>query len=319
MTASCVSIIPSLVPHVDAEKDIKTQFPFRSKFVDVLASKMHYVDVGKGAPIVLLHGNPTSSYLWRNVIPHLAKTNRVIAVDLIGMGKSGKPDIPYRFDDHMRYFDAFMDAMRLKDVTFVLHDWGGAIGFDHAMRHPENTRAVAFMEALIHPIAWDEMSWPEAHLFRTMRSKDGDTLLMDENYFVEKLVPAFAGRPLGYEEMYAYRAPFKKVAHRKPVRLFPQEVPFDDKKPADNYKRMMATYNKIKTSKVPLLLLTADPGAIIKPEVAARFKKDMPRLKVQAVGAGIHYIQETQPTAIGKALVKWIGALPAWKGAVVAP
>ncbi len=311
----CMSIIPSLAPTVEAEKDISTRFPYRSKYANVLASRLHYVEVGKGAPIVLLHGNPTSTYLWRNVIPHLAKRGRVIAVDLIGMGKSGKPDISYRLNDHVRYFDEFMTKLGLKDVTLVLHDWGGGVGLDHAMRNEKNIRGVAFMEAVVKPFKWDELSWPEAHLFRTMRSPDGEALMMDENYFVEKLVPAFAGRELDGEEMDAYRAPYKKRAHRKPTRVWPQEVPFDDGEPADNHKRISATYGKLKASKVPLLLLLATPGAIMTPGTVKQLTVDLPRMATESIGPGLHYVQETQPTRIGKALDKWIGTLPPWKGA----
>lgn len=137
------------MPSVDAESNISAAFPYESKFVDVLDSQRHYVEQGERPTMLLVHGNPTSSYLWRNVIPHLSKDHRVIAVDLIGMGKSGKPDIPYRFEDHVRYFDAFVAALELQDYVLVLHDWGGGIGLDHAMRNQTNIRGVAFFEAVV--------------------------------------------------------------------------------------------------------------------------------------------------------------------------
>ncbi|MEL7232893.1 MAG: alpha/beta fold hydrolase, partial [Chloroflexota bacterium] len=135
---------------------ISTDFPFESRFVDVHGSKMHYVDVGEGAPVLFLHGNPTSSYLWRNIIPHMSDHARCIAPDLIGMGKSDKPDIPYRFDDHYRYITGFIEALDLTNITLVIHDWGSALGFHYAMQHEDNVKGVAFMEAIVRPMSWSD-------------------------------------------------------------------------------------------------------------------------------------------------------------------
>lgn len=313
-TTGCMSLIPALAPTVQPENNIGAAFPYESHFVEVNGSKMHYVDVGEGAPIVLLHGNPTSSYLWRNVIPHLQSQGRVIAVDLIGMGKSDQPDLPYRLDDHVRYFDGFVEALGLKDITLVLHDWGGGVGFDHAMHHQDNIRGIAFMEAVTMPFQWDELSAAESYLFRTLRSDDGDTLMMDENYFVERVLPAFSGRALNAEEMAHYRAPYGTRASRKPTRIWPQEVPFDDDGPADNHARIKSNYETLVASSVPLLLLTAEPGAIIKPRMVKKMRAEIPRLKIQSVGAGLHFIQESQPTAIGLAVHAWLKTLPDWTG-----
>ena len=309
-TTGCMTLIPSLVPTADAEANISAAFPFDSKFVDVLGSKMHYVEVGEGAPIVLLHGNPTSSYLWRNVIPHLQEHGRVIAVDLIGMGKSDQPDIAYRLDDHAQYFTAFVEALDLKGVTLVLHDWGGGVGLDYAMQHIDNVRGIALMEAVIVPFQWDDLPGAESYLFKTLRSDDGERLMMDENYFVERLIPAFSGRALTDDEMAHYRAPYATRQSRKPTRVWPQEVPFDDDGPKDNHARIKANYEKLKASDVPLLLLTAEPGVIMKPRIVKKLKAEIPRLQTESIGPGMHYIQETQPTAIGQALKRWLTTLP---------
>lgn len=303
-----MNVIPTLMPTVEAEANISGEFPYESHFIKVLDSKMHYVEHGDGPPMLLLHGNPTSSYLWRNVIPHLSEGHRVIAVDLIGMGASGKPDIGYRFADHVRYIDAFIAAMKLQDVVLVLHDWGGGIGFDHAMRNQANIRGIAFFEAVVAPSKWSSMTPPERYLFKTMRSKAGDALLMDGNYFVEKLVPALSGRKLSDREMAAYRAPYLDVAARKPARVWPQEVSFDGE-PADNTSRIAATYEKLKASKVPLLLLTAEPGAIMNPDFVAKLQADLPRMQTEKIGPGLHYLQESQPTNIGKAVRAWTSKL----------
>ncbi len=306
----CMKMMPGMMPKVDVEANISAEFPYESQTIDVLDSTMHYVEEGEGPVMVLVHGNPTSSYLWRNVIPHLSVDHRVIAVDLIGMGASGKPDIDYRFADHVRYFDAFIEAMELEDIVFVLHDWGGGVGFDHAMRNQQNVRGVAFFEAVVTPFSWEAMSPPERYLFRQLRGESGERLMMQDNYFVERLIPAMSGRKLTDEEMAAYRAPYLEVADRKPTRVWPQEVPLDND-PSDNHARIAATYEKLKASDVPLLMLVGDPGAIMRPELVEQLQTELPRLQTDKVGPGMHYLQEAQPTAIGKAVHSWAGTLPA--------
>ncbi len=310
LTGCVTTLVPLFAPKVEHEADISAEFPYAKHEVRVLDSTMAYVDEGEGAPILLLHGNPTSSYLWRNVIPHLEKEGRrVIAPDLIGMGDSGKPDIPYRFADHVRYFDAFVEALDLHDITLVLHDWGGGIGFDHAMRNQENIRGIVFFEAVVRPSTWAETQQPARALFERMRSDAGDALLIEQNYFVEKLLPAFSGRSLGEAEMQAYRAPFVEVASRRPARVWPQEIPFDGE-PADNHERMSETYEAVRKTALPLLLLTAEPGAIFTADRVADLKREIPHLETLSVGEGLHYLQETTPTAIGKAASAFVDELP---------
>lgn len=204
--------------------------------------------------------------------------------------------------------------MALQDVVLVLHDWGGGIGMDHAMRNQDNIRGIAFFEAVVLTAEWSDLSRPEQFLFETMRSDKGDELLIDDNYFVERLVPAFSGRELTDEEMDAYREPFLEPEDRKPARVWPQEVVFSGE-PADNATRIDATYDTLVASEVPLLMLTADPGAIMNEDVIAQLQAELPRLQTQSVGAGVHYLQETQPTAIGTAVNAWALTLPAWTGA----
>lgn len=305
----CLSIIPALAPGVDAEENISVDFPYESRYVTVYGSRMHYVESGQGKPIVLLHGNPTSVYLWRNIIPALEDSGRVIAVDLIGMGKSDKPNLEYTFEDHVRYFQEFMRVLKLKDVTLVLHDWGGGIGFDYAANNLSNVRGVAFMEAVVRPMDWSLASPPQEYLFRRFRDPaDGHQIIAEENYFVEKLLPMLSGRELEEEVMNRYREPFPTVESRKPVAMWPRELPFLDEK-RRNVDRIQENYNAIKESRIPLLLLHAEPGAIFNAEMVEIVRREIPRLKTVNVGGGIHYLQESQPTAIGRALASWMAEL----------
>ncbi len=308
-SSGCMKIIPAIAPGVDAEPSISAAFPYESKFVEVLGSRMHYIDEGEGDPILFIHGNPTSSYLWRNVIPHVRKAGRVVAVDLIGMGKSDKPDLAYELSDHIEYVEAFIEALELENILLVLHDWGGGIGFDYAMRHPENVRGIAFMEAVLRPSRWQDAPAIARYLFKNLRDeKTGYDLIVRDNYFVENLMPMMAGRDLSEEEMDYYRAPYLKEADRKPIRVWPQEIPLDGV-PERNQIRMSATYEKLKNSTMPLLLLTADPGMIMDPNLVATLKRELPRMTTEEIGPGMHYVQETQPTNIGKALNRWITGL----------
>lgn len=307
--SGCMRLIPMMAPGVDTEPSISAEFPYKSEYVQVLGSKMHYVEQGEGNPILLIHGNPTSSYLWRNVIPHISPVGRIIAVDLIGMGKSDKPDIPYQLQDHIKYVEGFIETLRLENVVLVLHDWGGAIGFDYAMRNPQNVRGIVFMEALVKPMRWEDANFVEKYLFETLRDEEeGHDLIIEDNYFVEKLIPMMAGRDLSDVEMEAYRAPYLQQAHRMPVRVWPQEIPIDGI-PERNHVRIAGTYEKLKKSSMPLLLLVAEPGMIMKEEFVATLKSQLPRMETKNIGSGLHYVQETQPTNVGKTAASWIASL----------
>src|SRR5438067_954475 len=200
---------------------ISADFPFAVRHVQAHGARMAYVDEGSGDPIVFLHGNPTSSYLWRNVIPHVRSVGRCIAPDLIGMGRSDKPDIGYRFVDHARYIDGFLEALGLDRITFVVHDWGSALGFDWAMRHESRVRGLAFMEAILGPVpSWEEFPPQGREIFQKLRTPGvGEPMVLDHNMFVEQLLPGSVVRSLSPAEMQHYRAPFVEPGMLVPAPL----------------------------------------------------------------------------------------------------
>jgi haloalkane dehalogenase len=272
----------------------------------VLDSTMYYEDQGSGNPVVLLHGNPTSSYLWRNVIPELTGQARCLAPDLIGMGRSGKPGIAYRFADHARYLDAWFEKLELDGVTLVGHDWGGALGFDWASRHPGRVRGIAFMETIVHPITWDD--WPEwaRGTFQAFRRPgEGEELILDRHLFVEQVLPNAVLRTLSEEELDTYRAPFTERASRLPILTWPREIPVDGA-PADVATRV-ETYDAWLESStgVPKLLLTFDPGAIMSPPTIRWCQDHIAALKIEHIGPGLHFVQEDNGPAIGIAVARW--------------
>ena len=209
-----------------ATPEISPAFPFESRFVDVLGSKMHYVDEGSGDPFLLLHGQPTSSYLWRNIIPHLTDSGRCIAPDLIGFGKSEKPDIEYRFFDHARYIFGFVEALGLENITLVIHDWGAGLGL-YARKNPSKIKAIAMMEPVLASVpTLEDLPDGFVETFRGFRTPEvGWDMLVNQNIFIESVLPAATVRDLSDEEMNAYRAPFLDPAHRKPLWRWPNELP----------------------------------------------------------------------------------------------
>jgi len=256
---------------------ISADFPFAVRHVQVHGARMAYVDEGSGDPIVFLHGNPTSSYLWRNVIPHVRSVGRCIAPDLIGMGRSDKPDIGYRFVDHARYIDGFLEALGLDRITFVVHDWGSALGFDWAMRHESRVRGLAFMEAMV----------------------------LDHNMFVEQLLPGSVVRSLSPAEMQHYRAPFVERAARKPMLAWPREIPIAGE-PADVVAVVSRYRDALCQSQLPKLLFTVEPGMLVPAPLVAWCRASLPKLDVIALGRGLHFVQEDHPHAIGEHLAAWV-------------
>lgn len=289
---------------------ISAEFPYDSQFIEVHGSKMHYVEQGEGEPILFLHGNPTSSYLWRNIIPYAANHGRAIAVDLIGMGRSDKPEIDYRFVDHARYVDGFIEAMGLTNISLVLHDWGSGLGFHYANRHRDNVRGIAFMEAITRPSNWSDANIVERFLFKRMRDpKKGDRMNIDKNFFIERVLPMMTSRKLTEVERDAYRAPYLDKASRKPIAQWPREIPFDGEGPEDVH-RMVSDYAAWLTeTEIPKLMLWANPGVIIKRKVAEELEAKLPALESVFIGKGKHYVQEDQPDAIGRALGDWLERL----------
>ena len=279
------------------------------KTVDVLGSEMAYVEEGEGDPIVLLHGNPTSSYLWRDVIPHLTGLGRCVAPDLIGMGRSAKvPGSSYRFVDHRRYLDAFLDAVGIHGrVTLVIHDWGSGLGFDWANRHRDAVRGIAFMEAIVRPLTWEE--WPESArgVFQAMRSEAGEDLVLQRNLFVERVLPASILRDLPEETMDVYRAPFAEPGEdRRPTLTWPRELPIDGE-PADVHQIVADYAEWLSDGPVPTLFINADPGSILIGR-QREFVRSWPNQQEVTV-PGAHFIQEDSGPQIGEAVADWLRAL----------
>lgn len=287
------------------EEHIPDDFPYIPRYAEILGSRMHYVEAGEGDPIVFLHGNPTSSYLWRRIIPHLLPHGRCIAVDLIGMGKSDKPDIGYRFFDHYRYVETFLDSLGLRDITFVLHDWGSALGFYYAMKHEDRVKALAFMEAIVRPLSWEE--WPEQarQLFQAFRTPGmGEQMILEQNMFVEQVLPGAILRKLSDDEMARYRRPYPDPQSRRPTLQWPREIPIDGE-PADVAEAVQSYSEWLKRTPTPKLLLWAEPGAIMR-NLVRWCEESFPNLKSVNVGPGVHFIQEDRPNEIGQAIAGWL-------------
>lgn len=258
--ASLFSKIAAAQVASGAAPAISAAFPYESKYADVLGSRMHYVDEGQGDPVLFIHGNPTSSYLWRNVIPYVKDTQRAIAIDLIGMGKSDKPDIGYTYQDHKRHVDGFIDKLGLRNIAFVIHDWGTVLGFDYAIHHEQNVRAIAFMEALIPPTLPNPNTPVPNTIFGQFRSPGvGEKMVLEENYFVENMIPGGVIRTLCKEEMDYYRAPYPTPASRKPTLMWPRELPMGGE-PARNVEVANAIGEWMQTTDIPMLHLWCRSG-----------------------------------------------------------
>ena len=279
------------------------------KFVTVDGRRLAYVEMGSGRPMVFQHGNPTSSYLWRNILPQLADLGRCIAIDLIGMGDSDKlPDSGpqrYTFAEHSHYLDGAFAALGVeRDIVFVLHDWGTALGFDWMRRHPQGAAGVAHMEGIVKPLSWAE--WPAAatDIFKTFRSPAGDEVVLNKNVFVENVLPRSMLRKLSDEEMDAYRAPFRNPGEdRRPTLSWPRQIPLANQ-PADVCALVEAYSAYLKQATLPKLFIRATPGMIMNgpPADVARSFPNTTEVTV----SGLHFIQEDSPHEIAAALRAWI-------------
>lgn len=278
--------------------------------VAVLGSRMQYVDTGgEGRAVLFLHGNPTSSYLWRNIIPHVAATGaRCIAPDLIGMGGSDKPALAYRFEDHVRYIDALIEAIGLRRVTLVLHDWGSAIGLHWACRHPDRVDGLALMEFISPVASWDDWPQPLHQPFIGFRTAGvGEQLVIEQNLFIEKVLPGAIVRGLSEAEMAHYRAPFTEPASRKPMLSFPRDLPIAGE-PADVVAAAQAYMDWLGRSEVPKLLFWSTPGILVTPAQVQRYRQSWANLCCIDVGPGLHYLQEDHPDIIGRGIARWMTA-----------
>lgn len=288
--------MPNAIDHAD-------RHPRRR--VRVLDTEMSYVDTGGGDSIVFLHGNPTWSYLWRNIIPYVSLYGRCLAPDLVGMGQSGKsPTRAYRFLDHVRYLDAWFDALDLRqNITLVLHDWGSALGFYRAFRQPETVKAIAYMEAIVQPRRWEDFPPGRDGIFRALRSPQGERMILDENFFIETVLPKGILRTLSDEEMDSYRAPYRDRDARLPTLVWPRELPIDGE-PADVVAIVDQYGRWLSESGLPKLFVAATPGVLLTGR-ARDFCRTWPNQQEVEV-KGIHYIQEDSPDEIGMALQRFI-------------
>lgn len=279
----------------------------------VLDSTMAYREMGRpGAPVTLfLHGNPTSSYIWRNIIPFVAPVARCIAPDLIGYGQSGKPDIEYRFEDHARYLDAFIAAAGIRSAYLVAQDWGTALAFHLAARRPDFVRGLAFMEFIRPMPTWEDFHQVPAarETFRKFRTPGvGEDMILNGNAFVERILPGSTLRKLSEEEMAVYRAPFPSPESRRPTWRLPNELPIAGE-PADVHATLERAHVALASSRYPKLLFAGDPGALVSPAFAERFASGLHDCELVKLGAGAHYLQEDHPETIGKSTAAWITAI----------
>ena len=282
---------------------------------NVLGTTMAFRESGKAdAPVALfLHGNPASSYIWRNIMPLVAPVARCVAPDLIGFGHSGKPDIAYSFADQARYLDAFIDALGIRCAYLVAQDWGTALAFHLAARRPDFVRGLAFMEFIRPMPGWDDFHQSEVarQTFRKFRTAgEGEAMILDGNAFVERILPGSILRKLGDEEMAAYRAPFPTRESRRPVLALPRQLPIAGE-PADVYAAMEHAQAVLAASSYPKLLFVGDPGALVSPAFAQQFAGGLRNIAVIDLGAGLHYLQEDHAEAIGRSVAGWVAGIEA--------
>jgi haloalkane dehalogenase len=294
-------------------------FPYASHYQMVRGSRMHYIEEGVGDPILFLHGNPVWSYMWRNVIPFVKDSGRCIAVDMIGMGKSDKPNIDYGFADQAEYLEEFIAALGLNRITLVMNDWGVILGFDYAMRHPDKVRGLAFSEAMMTPYeSWDAFLTPGGppqfrETFQQFREGPEGTglgwdLLVRKNLQVLQLLPAVFGRPMTEAERRAYLAPFPDEASRKVIWKFANDLPVAGE-PRESYARAKEYAKRLKESKIPKLLLAGWPGVITAPYHVEWARRNLTNLKIVQLGWSLHMPPETDPERYGRAIAEWLESI----------
>lgn len=325
--ASAIVVAPAIATAVEVEAanpyagfkvpplDVPSETRYTTQSVEILGSRMAYIDVGEGEPIVFLHGQPTSSYLWRNIMPHLKGQGRLIAPDNIGFGKSDQPALEYTFRDHYRYFEAFVEKLDLRNITLVVHDWGSGLGLHYATLHTDNVKGIVTMESIIAPLipakSYDAMPEDLGNFFRTVRAPgSGRKLLIEDNYFVEGALPGFIVRPLAPEALDVYRAPFKTEKSRIQVNQWPNEMPIGQV-PQETHDIVTAYNAWLETTDTPWLFLYATPGALNTPEAADYWSARAKNIETVYIGAGLHFVQEDQPFAIGRAISDWYRRLEA--------
>ena len=288
------------------EKNISAEFPFESKYLKVNGSKIHYIEEGEGDPILFLHGNPASNYLWRNIIPYLGKQARCIAPDLIGMGKSSKPDIDYGFQDSYDYLDSFIKQLGLKNVTLILHDWGSGLGFHYANTHQENIKAIVFMEAMYDAPSISDMPFSLKIALKMIRNPIfGKLMVLRANLFIKKMLPDTISRKLNKDENNYYSAPYPNAKSRKPLLAWAMNVPFKDGKTTSATAAIKSWAKWLAKSDIPKLCFYASPGIIMKQKDIEVIKNTFKNTEIVYLGPGLHFIQEDYPHEIGNAISKW--------------
>ena len=291
-------------------KPISADFPYQSHYLEVLGSQMHYIDEGEGDPILFIHGNPTSSYLWRNIIPFVLPQGRAIALDLIGMGKSDKPDLDYTFADQSRYLEAFIDKLDLQNITLVVHDWGSTLGLHYARRHEDNVRGITLMEGMLppaNPFPNFAAMGKIGEVFQALRDPElGYEMVIENNFMVEELLPHATMRKLTEEEIATYQQPYLNPEARKPTLVWTNQIPVAGE-PAD-VEAVVKTYSKWLTqTPIPKLYFYVYPGGAANPPGTDQWLAEhLPNLETHYLGVGLHYLQEDYPEEIGRAIADWM-------------
>lgn len=292
---------------------ISEKLSYPSKFIEVYGSKMHYIESGRGDPILFLHGIPTSCYVWRNVIPHLSSLGRCIAPDLIGFGTSDKPAIDYTVFDHIKYIDKFIEVMGLKKITLVMHGWGSVIGFDYAMRNEKNCKGLVFYEAFLRSENSDDISLPfQEELLMLEDLENVNDFVMDGTSFVDRILPQNVMRELTEEEMNNYRRPFMQEGSGKPLLQYLHDLPKGDGK--SKVDKLIADYSKkLVKSQLPKLMLYSVPGFITTIATIMWAKEHLPNLEIVDLGEELHLAQESNPQLIGESISVWLQAVEQMK------
>lgn len=292
----------------DPRADVfSADFPWSSQYITLNGNRFHYIDEGDGPTFLFLHGNPTSMYLWRNVIPHVAPHARIVALDNLGFGGSDQPIGPdYTFQMHYDYLEAFIAALELENIILVVHDWGSVMGLQYARLHEANVRGVVFMEAIIPPRFPIAEPGGMGALFSRFRDEEqGRELLIEQNLFIEQILQESPRtREMSEQEKAVYREPFSEPSRRYPIYVWPNELPIGGE-PARNVVVVEAIGEWLQRSPTPKLLQYVSPGALIPPEAADWMAKNYRNIETQFVGYGGHYLQEDAPQAIGRGIVDW--------------